>query len=264
MAWPTVLRTISVDAMHDAVLHVPEELVERLRTAQRVTALTGAGASAESGIPTFRDAQTGLWSQYRAEDLATPQAFRRNPRLVWEWYAWRRQLVAQAQPNAAHRALAQLEQFVPHFTLITQNVDGLHQRAGSSRVIELHGNLERVRFFDEDRLVEAWNDTAEVPPRCPDCGGLLRPDVVWFGEMLRPDVLEHTYAATVACDLFLSIGTSGLVEPAASLPRLAAQHGALVVVINPEPATMPGAILLRARAGLALPELVRQAWPGAV
>src|SRR5262245_24556036 len=159
---------------------ISAELVQLLAKAKYVTALTGAGVSAESGVPTFRDAQTGLWAKYRPEDLATPDAFRRNPRLVWEWYAWRRQLVAGANPNPAHLALADMEKLFSKFHLITQNVDGLHQRAGSTGVIELHGNIARTKCFEEGTIVSSWPDTDEVPPKCPNCGGPLRPDVVWF------------------------------------------------------------------------------------
>ncbi len=169
-------------------LEIPTELIEALRKAARVTALTGAGISAESGVPTFRDAQTGLWAKYRPEELATTEAFRRNPRLVWDWYTWRRERVAQAHPNPGHLALAEMEKRVPQFTLVTQNVDGLHRRAGSRNVIELHGNIMRTKCFHEDIMVEAWADTGETPPSCPHCGGPLRPDVVWFGEALPADM----------------------------------------------------------------------------
>ncbi len=163
-------------------LALPDELLEALRAARHLAVLTGAGVSAESGVPTFRDAQAGLWARYDPSELATPQAFRHNPKLVWDWYQWRRELVSKAAPNAGHLALAQLEsrcsQQGTRFTLITQNVDGLHQRAGSQNIIELHGNLWRTKCFLEDRVVEAWPPTDEAPPRCPRCGGLLRPDVV--------------------------------------------------------------------------------------
>ncbi len=165
----------------------PPALVDALRAARHVAVLTGAGISAESGIPTFRDAQTGLWAQYRPEDLATPAAFRANPRLVWEWNAWRRDLIAAAQPNAGHRALVVLAGHVPRLTLLTQNVDGLHARAGSPAVVELHGNLLRTKCFGAGHPVESWPETGEIPPRCPHCGSPLRPDVVWFGEALDAD-----------------------------------------------------------------------------
>src|SRR2546426_8210907 len=161
---------------------LPPNLIERLKSARRVVVLTGAGVSAESGVPTFRDAQTGLWSKFNPEELATPRAFRRNPRLVWEWYEWRRKLVADAKPNPVHVALVEMEKLFPQFHLITQNVDGLHQRAGSRRVIELHGNITRTKCFNEGTIVSSWKETGDVPPRCPNCGGWVRPHVVWVGE----------------------------------------------------------------------------------
>lgn len=241
----------------------PVELIETLRNAQRVVVLTGAGISAESGVPTFRDAQTGLWAQFKPEDLATPEAFRRNPRRVWEWYEWRRQRVGSVQPNPGHLALVELEQRAPQFTLVTQNVDGLHQRAGSRRVIELHGNITRTKCFNEDRVVEEWSATEEVPPRCPRCGGWLRPDVVWFGEMLPPAAFEQALRASRACDLFFSIGTSSLVYPAASLPDEALGQGAVLVEINPDATSLtPRAIYsLRGPAGRLLPALLEATWP---
>ncbi len=240
------------------VVKIPESLVERLRAAQRVVALTGAGVSAESGVPTFREAQTGLWARFRAEELATPAAFRRHPRLVWEWYAWRRELVARAEPNPAHHALVALERRKPGFALVTQNVDGLHQRAGSDGVVELHGNLNRAKCFWEDELVERWPETGEVPPRCPRCGGPLRPDVVWFEEALPAAALELATARSADCEVFLCIGTSALVYPAANLPRLAGEAGATVVEINPvaTPLTARVAYALAGPAGEVLPALV--------
>ena len=166
------------------------ELAPILAQARRVVVLTGAGVSAESGVPTFRDALTGLWANYRPEELATPTAFAQNPKLVWDWYQWRRELVERAEPNAAHQALAELEDRVPKFTLITQNVDGLHQRAGSRNVFELHGNIRRVKCSAEGRVVTEWAAGGDVPPRCPHCGANLRPDVVWFGETLPEKRLE--------------------------------------------------------------------------
>jgi len=239
-------------------MNLPLALIATLARAQRVTVLTGAGVSAESGVPTFRDAQTGLWAQFRPEELATPGAFRRNPRLVWEWYAWRRQLVAGVQPNPAHHALAELERRVPQFTLITQNVDGLHQRAGSRAVVELHGNITRTKCFEEDTLVETWPETSEVPPRCPRCGGLLRPDVVWFEESLPAAALALAHERSAACDVFLSIGTSTVVYPAAELPFHALASGATVVEINPQPTplTAKAEYVLAGAAGEVLPELV--------
>ncbi len=238
------------------------DLINSLHVAQHVAVLTGAGVSAESGIPTFRDAQTGLWAQYRPEDLATSEAFERNPKLVWDWYAWRRELVDRSQPNPGHYALAQLQHHVPRFTLITQNVDGFHQLAGSTNVIELHGNLARVKCSREDEVVDRWGDTGETPPRCPRCGAYLRPDVVWFGEVLPRGALETAAQAATECDVFFSIGTSGLVEPAASLARRALQHGAKVVEVNATitPLTISATFLLRGAAGEILPELIKAVW----
>ncbi len=242
------------------------ELLKYLRAAERVAVLTGAGVSAESGVPTFRDAQSGLWAQYNPQDLATPEAYRRNPRLVWEWYAWRKEKIRQIQPNPGHYALAQMEKRIPNFTLITQNIDGLHQAAGSGcsggRVLELHGNISRVKCYDEDRLVDRWEATGEIPPRCPRCGGLLRPDVVWFGEMLPQENLEKSVQAAENCHIFFSIGTSGVVEPAASLPFWALKKGAVVVEINLEetPLSAAATYFIEGQSGKILPELVKAAW----
>jgi NAD-dependent deacetylase len=241
----------------------PSQLIEALQTAKQVAVLTGAGISAESGVPTFREAQTGLWAQYDPQELATPQAFRRNPRLVWEWYAWRRELVAQAEPNLGHLALAKLEHLVPQFTLITQNVDGLHVRAGSQNIIELHGNIMRTKCFENGRSVQTWPDTDDVPPHCPHCGGLLRPDVVWFGENLPYAALETAVSKAKTCDIFFSIGTSALVQPAASLPIEAIQAGAITIEINlqPTPLTTHVDYALSGAAGTVLPALVTAAFP---
>ncbi len=204
-----------------------------LAEAERVVVLTGAGISAESGVPTFRGAG-GLWRQHRPEDLATPEAFARGPRLVWEWYDWRRARVAKAEPNPGHLALAQLERRVPDFTLITQNVDGLHQRAGSQRVLKLHGDIWTLHCLGCG-LEETNHDVPlrEIPPRC-SCGGLFRPGVIWFGEALPADVLRHAMEAAAHAQVFLVVGTSAVVQPAASLPLLAQQNGAKLVEINLE------------------------------
>jgi NAD-dependent deacetylase len=223
--------------------------------AQRIAVLTGAGISAESGIPTFRDALTGLWSRFRPEELATPEAFVADPRLVWDWYAWRRAKVAEVVPNAGHFALAELQRSKP-LTLITQNVDGLHQQAGSRDVIELHGNIRRVKCFDQHHIAERWDESGDIP-RCARCGSLLRPDVVWFGEMLPEEALSGAMAAAAGCDLFLSVGTSSVVEPAASLAWHAKERGALVIEVNPEatPLTRLADISIRGAAGVVLPEI---------
>ena len=239
--------------------NIPTKLIFALRNAKRVTALTGAGLSAESGVPTFRDAQTGLWAQYDPQELATPQAFRQNPQLVWEWYTWRKELISAAEPNPGHFALTKLENMVPSFTLITQNVDGLHQAAGSQSLIELHGNIFRTKCFQEDTIVDSWNENGSIPPRCSNCGGMLRPDVVWFGESLQREALSAAQDYAQSCDVFLSIGTSTLVEPAASLPFLALQSGASVVEINTQqtPLSPQAHVVIQASAGKALPVLVQ-------
>ncbi len=198
-----------------------------------VVALTGAGVSAESGAPTFRG-EDGLWRDFRPEELATPAAFRRDPTLVWEWYNWRRELIGQCAPNAAHETLAQMEAELPDFCVVTQNVDGLHQAAGNKNVLELHGNIWRVRCVDcHASMADHRAPLPEIPPRCPTCGGLLRPDVVWFGESLPQAILEAAWEATMNCRLMLVIGTSALVQPAASLPLLAHQNGACLIEVNP-------------------------------
>lgn len=232
-------------------------LLERLRQAQRVAVLTGAGISAESGVPTFRDAQSGLWARYRPEDLATPEAFAQNPKLVWDWYTWRRGLVAAAQPNPGHRALVELAGRFAKFTLITQNVDGLHRRAGSQQVLELHGNLFDTRCFRCSRPAETWSEDT-IPPTCPACGGWLRPGVVWFGEPLPLAALQAAETAAHQCQVFLSIGTSAQVYPAAELPLIALRTGATVVEINPQPTPLSVQVpfVVTGAAGTVLPALV--------
>jgi NAD-dependent deacetylase len=219
--------------------------------------LTGAGISAESGIPTFRGT-AGLWKQFRPEDLATPQAFARDPALVWQWYDWRRGLIAKAQPNPGHFALAELARTVQRFTLITQNVDGLHQQAGNSFVRELHGSIWQVRCTKCG--VERTNRSVpiEVPPRCLACGAVARPGVVWFGEMLPAHVWQEAEQATKSCDLFLVIGTSAAVFPAAGLVPLAKSSLATVIEINLEATAMSGLVdvVLQGRAGEILPSLI--------
>ena len=210
-------------------------------------------------MPTFRDAQTGLWAQYDPLELATPAAFQRDPKLVWEWYAWRREKVLAAAPNPGHLALAELAGRVPKLTLVTQNVDGLHQRAGSPAVTELHGSLLRAKCFEHGHPADAWPaPVADPPPRCETCGSPMRPDVVWFHESLPPGALEAAEQATLAADLFLSIGTSSVVYPAAGLGQVAQQRGATVVEINPEPTPLtPHAdFVLTGRSGEVLPQLL--------
>jgi NAD-dependent deacetylase len=232
----------------------------QLAQAQRVIVLTGAGISAESGIPTFRDAQTGLWAKYDPMELASPQGFRENPRVVWEWYEYRRQIVRRSQPNAGHLALVELQELVPNLIVITQNVDELHTRAGSNRVLELHGQIMRNLCFREGRELTATELRHDsLPPTCP-CGAFARPGVVWFGEQLPPEVLDSALAAAQACDLCLVVGTAGVVQPAATLPFIARENGATVIEINnQESAITPiAAIFLSGKAGEILPELINQ------
>lgn len=196
--------------------------------------LTGAGISAESGVPTFRG-KDGLWKRYNPMELATPEAFNRDPKLVWEWYDWRRSLIIKAEPNEGHRILAQMEEKFPDLWVITQNVDGLHQRAGSKRVIELHGNIWRVRCLRCGK--EDWDyrvPLPEIPPVCGSCGGLLRPGVVWFGESLPMESLRRAYELSEEAELFVVVGTSCQVYPAAELPLVVKRKGAKLVEINPE------------------------------
>jgi NAD-dependent deacetylase len=249
--------------MSEGSPEIPQGLIATMGEARSVAVLTGSGISAESGVPTFREAQTGLWARYDPQQLATPEAFARDPGLVWQWYEWRRGLVAAAEPNAGHGALAELERRVPEFTLVTQNVDGLHARAGNREVVELHGNITRSKCSKEGVIVREYADD-EKPPPCPRCGAPLRPDVVWFGEMLPAGALEAASEAARGCDLFLSIGTSSLVYPAAALPYEALEHGATVVEVNPDetPLTGHADYALRGRAGEVLPELVRRALSG--
>jgi NAD-dependent deacetylase len=258
-----MLQLVSPTSDVTAALDFGDDLVALLRAAQHVVVLTGSGISAESGVPTFRDAQTGLWAKYRPEDLATPQAFARDPKLVWQWYEWRRALVAKAQPNAAHAALAALARHVKLLTLVTQNVDGLHQRAGSEGVIELHGNLARNRCFEERTPVASWRETGELPPRCPRCGGRLRPDVVWFGEALPTGALETALYAARTCDLLLAVGTSGLVQPAALLPFEALRREIPVIEVNlaETPLSASATFVLRGKAGEILPAMLARTFP---
>ncbi|HEY6071852.1 MAG TPA: NAD-dependent deacylase, partial [Anaerolineales bacterium] len=244
-------------------MEFPTRLIERLCSAARVVVLTGAGVSQESGLRTFRDAQTGLWAQYKPTDLASPEAFSRDPKLVWDWYAWRREAIKGVRPNAGHYALAEMNRRIPGFVLITQNVDGLHAMAGNKAVLELHGNIQRVRCSVCGKFAEQWDEEGESVPRCAFCGGLLRPDVVWFGEGLPRSALEAAVEAARGCELFFSVGTSGVVQPAASLAFAAHNRGAMVVEINmePTPLTPKTDYFLQGRSGEFLPRLVREAWP---
>ncbi|MEU4565193.1 NAD-dependent deacylase [Micromonospora sp. NPDC023956] len=246
------------------------EAAALLGRARRVVVLTGAGMSAESGVPTFRDALTGLWQRYDAQALATPEAFRADPELVWGWYEWRRHAVRQAVPNPGHRAVATIQTRIPGTVLVTQNVDDLHERAGSPDPVHLHGSLFAPRCSACSRPAPVPDGTdgepadgrRVPPPRCAHCAAPVRPGVVWFGEALPPVALEAAVEAASACDLLLTIGTSGLVYPAAEIPQVAARLGATVVQVNPEetPLDRIAEVNLRGPAATVLPALVDAAW----
>jgi NAD-dependent deacetylase len=233
------------------------KMIERFRRAKRVVVITGAGISAESGVPTFRGTD-GLWRRYRAEDLATPHAFQRDPRLVWEWYDWRRRLISGKPPNAGHVAIVAMEGLFEEFLLITQNVDGLHRKAGSRKLIEIHGNLWRVRCMAEGKVFPN-NEVPlhEIPPRC-ECGALLRPDVVWFGESLSERDLAYSYTALRECDCLVVIGTSAVVQPVASFPTIARNGGAFILEINMEPTPISGWVdeSILGKSGQIVPQLL--------
>lgn len=235
-----------------------------LREVERLVVTTGAGMSRESGIPTFRDALSGLWARYDPEELATEAGFRRHPARVFGWYAWRRRLVSAAVPHAGYHALVALERLVSSVTIVTQNVDGLHRRAGSRRVLELHGSLERFSCVDArhpypgDAIGSPEADTECEPPLCPQCGSWVRPDVVWFGEMLPERVTTEAWELAASCQAMLVVGTSGLVHPAAQLPFIARDAGATVIEVNPEATDVSAVahIVCRGPAGTILPALV--------
>ena len=241
-----------------------EDIVKAARylcAASGVVCLTGAGVSAESGVPTFRDAQTGLWSRFDAEELATPQGFERDPGLVWRWYMWRLEQLGAAAPNPGHRALAELARLREKFLLVTQNVDDLHEQAGSADVLHLHGSLFNFRCAAcaaPHHLTEEERG-ADSPPACGLCGDLVRPDVVWFGESLPWDAVEEAAAAAHRCEVMLVVGTSGLVYPASQLPLIARQAGATVIDVNPEPSAISSIadLFLKGKSGEVLPALAR-------
>jgi NAD-dependent deacetylase len=229
--------------------------------ARRLVVLTGAGISKESGIPTFREAQDGLWARYDPMEMASQEGFLRNPKLVWEWYEYRFGMVQAAQPNPGHFALARLESLIPQVTVVTQNIDGLHGSAGSTHVLELHGSIRRYKCLNGRHVGFGSADFAgqtDKPPRCPGCGAMLRPDVVWFGEYLPEGVLREAHEACRRCDAMLVVGTSGVVQPAASLPYAAAATGSIVVDVNPEADELSAMadIYLPGTAGEVLPQLV--------
>lgn len=239
-----------------------------IHNSKRLVILSGAGISKESGISTFRDAMDGLWAKYDPQQLATPQAFRRNPKLVWDWYTYRRGLLAQTEPNPGHYAIAELEKRLPQVTVITQNIDGLHQRAGSRDVITLHGDIRLNKCFANCQgeptyiNIEDW-DLDAGPPRCPHCGEWVRPDVVWFNESLPAAALSRAFELCAHADVALVVGTSGVVQPAASLPVVAHQNGATVIEVNPEVSTITSLAKwhLAGPSGVILPQVIA-AMPG--
>jgi NAD-dependent deacetylase len=237
---------------------ISHRLKSLLSRKNRVVVLTGAGISAESGVPTFRG-EDGLWKKFRPEELATFDAFMANPQLVWEWYEYRRKIIEEIKPNPGHSALVDFQNHFEKFDLITQNVDGLHHQAGSKNVIELHGNIKRNKCIRCGKKYESLEGTTEgIPPKCP-CGGNIRPDVVWFGEMLPQDAIHYAFEVSSECDLFFSIGTSAVVHPAASLPMIAKRNGAYVVEVNISPTEISHLVneSLFGKAGEVLPSLVR-------
>lgn len=270
-----------------------EPVLRRLREGQHIAIFTGAGISAESGIPTFRNRAKGLWAKYDPRDVATPEAFRAKPQFVWDWHVYLADTVRRSRPNAAHKAVAKMQELVQRVTVITQNIDNLHQAAGSREVLELHGNLFRLKaFVDADDLFSGDRSPVICPvcdgyalsetsdpyasredidamelksgpiPRCPGCSALLRPDIVWFGEALDPDTLEDAYLAAEVCDVLICIGSSLEVEPAASIPWRAHNRGATVIEINPEPTALSKVAHASLIGGAAkvLPRLVREVW----
>ncbi len=235
---------------------------ELLAGASRLVVFTGAGVSAESGIPTFRDALEGMWARFDPERLATEAGFRADPALVWRWYAERRERIARAEPNAAHAAIAAAERGGRAVTVVTQNVDGLHRRAGSTDIVELHGSIARAKCLEGCGVVPAgWEHDVRVPPPCPRCGAPLRPDVVWFGERLPAGAFERAERLAAEADAMLVVGTSGLVQPAASLPWAAVRHRRPVIVVGPDPTELDGlaTVCLRGRAVSVVPAILPSA-----
>ena len=238
---------------------ISDNLRSLLHNTESICVLTGAGVSAESGVETFRGSN-GLWSKLKPEELANFDAFMRNPELVWEWYNYRKKIIHDVKPNPAHFALTRLQELVKDFTLITQNIDNLHIRAGSKNVLELHGNIERSYCIDCGKFIANVEVSSENKvPHCPSCNGIIRPDIVWFGEMLPEGVFETATDAASRCELFLSVGTSAVVYPAASLPLTARKNGAYVVEINTERTEISQIVneTLLGKAGEILPPLVK-------
>jgi NAD-dependent deacetylase len=242
-----------------------QEVAQAIHDAKLVAILTGAGVSKESGVPTFRDAMEGLWAKYDPQELATPTAFLANPKLVWDWYQWRREMIKKAQPNPGHIALAKLQEYKQHVHVITQNVDDLHEQAGSKDIIHLHGNIAQDKCFDncqgDPTLVDISliiHDKDAGPPPCPYCFGLVRPNVVWFGEMLSPDDIRRAAEISQTCDVMLVVGTSGMVSPASQLPGIAKAVKAKIVEVNPDetPISRLADWTLRGASGVMLPKVI--------
>jgi NAD-dependent deacetylase len=249
---------------------ISNTLAEQLKNAQHLTILTGAGISAESGIPTFRDAMTGLWENYSAEKLASEKGFHQNPALVWGWYEWRRHKVLQTKSNAGHEIIAKLATQLPKVTLITQNVDDLHERAGSRNVLHLHGSIQTARCIEcghpykhpETSEMVEFPESRIEPPECEKCGEWIRPNVVWFGEALPVKALRDAEQAAEECDLMLIVGTSGLVYPAANLPMVAIRRNITTIQVNPTETDLDAKVTfdLNGKAGVVLPQLYKMAF----
>lgn len=242
-----------------------EKVAQAIHKANIVAILTGAGVSKESGVPTFRDAMDGLWAKYDPEELATPLAFLANPKLVWDWYQWRREMVSKAKPNPGHIALAKLQEYKARVHVITQNVDDLHEQAGSKDIIHLHGNIAQDKCFKncqgDPTLIDISTldyDKDVGPPRCPHCGEFVRPNVVWFGEMLPPDEIRRAAEISKTCDVMLVVGTSGMVSPASRLPEIAKEAKAEVIEVNPDetPISALADWTLRGASGVMLPKVI--------
>ncbi|MEL6526645.1 MAG: NAD-dependent deacylase [Chloroflexota bacterium] len=242
-----------------------KQAADAIDNAKMITVFTGAGVSKESGVPTFRDAMEGLWAKYDPQELATPIAFMGNPKLVWDWYEWRRELVGGVAPNPGHHALAKLHKFKEQVFVITQNVDDLHEQAGSKNIVHLHGNIATHKCFDNCQgtptlidITKLTYDKTTGPPDCPYCGAHVRPNVVWFGERLPADALYKAQSYSQQCDVMIVVGTSGLVSPAAELPRLAKKNGATIIEVNPDYSmiTRFADIKLEAPSGVAMPKVI--------
>jgi NAD-dependent deacetylase len=236
-----------------------DKAADILKDVRSVVVSTGAGMSKESGIPTFRDAPNALWENYNPEDLASPQGFLKNPSLVWRWYQDRQKMIAAAEPNPGHKAIAELEELYDDFVVITQNIDDLHRKAGSRSIIEIHGNIFRYKCFDNEHPLKELPKDDRVPPRC-SCGSMIRPDVVWFGEPLPQDGIKLAYEVLYRCDAILVVGTSGIVVPAAYFPSIAKNEGAKVIEVNPEMSqiTQDADVFLQGPAGEVLPRVVEK------